>query len=71
VLRFFGGNERPLREETVLLIKGMLERRKAPRMIAAAETAFLDLERRLTRFRTSPCGGGEGRDEEHGVQERK
>jgi HEAT repeat protein len=43
VLRFVGGTARPLREQTVLLLKSMLERQQAPAVISAVATAFVDL----------------------------
>jgi HEAT repeat protein len=43
VLRFLGGKERPLREQTVLLLKSMLEREQASAVISAVAYAFIDL----------------------------
>jgi len=43
VLRFLGGKERPLLNQTVLLLKSMLENEGTPSVIAAIATAFVDL----------------------------
>jgi HEAT repeat protein len=43
VLRFLGGKEQPLREANVELLRGMLARNDAPKVIAAIATAFVDL----------------------------